>query len=192
MKDEIGGFIIKPGQEQQKALEFMKLISYSILSFKDQPVGLMAYKVLDAIYKELTQTDRDFGFNVSMSTEETPHFVDIMYDADISVYQSVVNSHTSFDMDDHDLSTREGCFRTFWHSCAQEVLQNLPLHSFEAAKLHIEQGVSSMFNGSNRCGYAFELSFAENDSEEGVVYSTKNIGYLIVPSTFSFWFTPPS
>lgn len=179
-------FVLKTGREEAKAKEFMQLIGNLINGMKSMPIADMAYRVLDVLYQGLTQEERDFGYNVSMVTEDSPFIQDIMYDADYGLYRRVTGQHGEYGQDDHRFLTYEECFKTFWHVCAQQMMQGLPLHDFDKAKLHIESNVASMFNGNNRYNYHFSLTYIEKDLDDNVFYTTSELGNFLIPSTFSF------
>ena len=186
MKDMKPDFVVKEGQESAKAKDFMAIIGRTIDGMRSMPIADMAYKVLDTLYTGLSQTDRDFGYNVAMVTEDTPYIEDIMYEADYDLYRQVVDSHGNFGQEDHGFMTREECFKTFWHVCAQQVMQDIPLHDFDKAKLHIESNIAGMFCGFNRYNYTFILTYVEQDDEDKVFYRTRDLGSILTPTTFSF------
>lgn len=180
-------FVLYPGQEHQKAKEFMNEVGklFELAKLAGEDSGSVAYKFLDNFFDWITVDTRDFGYMVSYWSEDTPLIEDIFVDAGYANYRKMVDQPSLVDQDDLGFMTKEQAAMAFWNVLAKQITLSFPMHDMDKAKLHIESAVAGMFTGANRHNLHFHLYYVEKDQQSETYYRTSELGDLLIANTLA-------
>lgn len=171
----VSHFELVEGQEATKAADFLKFVDNKFEGFRSENnIGKAAYGVLDALFEELT-SERDFGYIVGFSNEDTPLIDDVNFGFTYEMYNLLVSNHTHHEYEDVGNMTVTEAGEQFWSMLAKFMLSNMP-RDFDTAKEFVKLKVASIFNGFNEHGLRYHLWYVEFDDDKKVFTRTSELG----------------